>query len=117
MKIAQPKPIAAVTAIWPMRLNQPVNHPQAGLPSLDDQPAPRDRDRPALVEGDAVRRQASRQDRDDRERDGEVLEATHAPEELLCVAELVELAGVVVDAMRSGTHSYLAFMRVANRVV
>ena len=37
MKIAQPKPIAAVTAIWPSRLNQPVNQPQAGLPSFDDQ--------------------------------------------------------------------------------
>src|SRR2546423_11295286 len=37
MKIAHPKPIAAVTAIWPMRLNQPVNHPQAGLPSFDAQ--------------------------------------------------------------------------------
>ena len=29
--------MAAVTAIWPTRLNQPVNQPQAGLPSLDDQ--------------------------------------------------------------------------------
>ena len=37
MKIAQPKPIAAVTAIWPIRLNQPVNQPQPGLPSFDDQ--------------------------------------------------------------------------------
>src|SRR5204863_8285396 len=37
MKMAHPKPIAAVTAIWPMRLNQPVNQPQAGLPSFDAQ--------------------------------------------------------------------------------
>ncbi len=29
--------MAAVTAICPIRLNQPVNHPQAGLPSFDDQ--------------------------------------------------------------------------------
>jgi len=29
--------IAAVTAIWPTRLNHPVNQPQAGLPSFDDQ--------------------------------------------------------------------------------
>ena len=36
-KIASPYPIAAVTAIWPIRLNQPVNQPQAGLPSFDDQ--------------------------------------------------------------------------------
>ena len=35
--MAQPKPIAAVTAIWPIRLNQPVNHPHPGLPSFDDQ--------------------------------------------------------------------------------
>jgi hypothetical protein len=37
MKVAAPKSIAAVTAIWPMRLNQPVNQPHAGLPSRDDQ--------------------------------------------------------------------------------
>src|SRR5215470_16735457 len=37
MKIAQPNPIAAVTAIWPTRLNQPVNQPHAGLPSFEDQ--------------------------------------------------------------------------------
>ena len=29
--------MAAVTAIWPIRLNQPVNQPQAGPPSLDAQ--------------------------------------------------------------------------------
>ena len=29
--------MAAVTAICPTRLNQPVNQPQAGLPSFDDQ--------------------------------------------------------------------------------
>ena len=29
--------MAAVTAIWPMRLNQPVNQPQAGLPSFEAQ--------------------------------------------------------------------------------
>jgi hypothetical protein len=34
-KIARPYPIAAVTAICPTRLNQPVNQPQAGLPSFD----------------------------------------------------------------------------------
>ena len=37
MKIAHPNPIAAVTAIWPIRLNQPVNQPQAGPPSFDAQ--------------------------------------------------------------------------------
>jgi hypothetical protein len=35
--MAQPKPIEAVTAIWPTRLNQPVNQPHPGLPSFDDQ--------------------------------------------------------------------------------
>ena len=35
--MAQPKPIAAVTAICPIRLNQPVNQPQPGPPSFDDQ--------------------------------------------------------------------------------
>ena len=29
--------MAAVTEICPTRLNQPVNHPHAGLPSFDDQ--------------------------------------------------------------------------------
>ncbi len=29
--------MAAVTEIWPTRLNQPVNQPHAGLPSLDAQ--------------------------------------------------------------------------------
>jgi hypothetical protein len=28
--------IAAVTPIWPIRLNQPENQPQAGDPSFDD---------------------------------------------------------------------------------
>jgi len=39
VKIAAPNPIAAVTAIWPTRLNQPVNQPQPGVPpgSFDDQ--------------------------------------------------------------------------------
>src|SRR6185312_11066530 len=35
--VAAPKSIAAVTAIWPTRLNQPVNQPHPGLPSRDDQ--------------------------------------------------------------------------------
>ena len=30
-------PMAAVTATWPMRLNQPVAQPQPGLPSFDAQ--------------------------------------------------------------------------------
>ena len=52
----------------------------------DEQPAPRHRDRAALVEGDVVRRQAAREDRDDREADREVLEPAHRAEELLGVA-------------------------------
>src|SRR5690349_17453950 len=37
MNSAHPNPIAAVTAICPIRLNQPVNQPHAGLPSFDAQ--------------------------------------------------------------------------------
>src|SRR5438445_11834405 len=37
MKVEHPEAIAAVTAIWPTRLNQPVNQPHAGLPSFDAQ--------------------------------------------------------------------------------
>ena len=36
-KSASPYPIAAVTAIWPMRLNHPVAQPQPGLPSFEAQ--------------------------------------------------------------------------------
>ena len=35
--VASPYPIAAVTAICPIRLNQPVNQPHAGLPSFEAQ--------------------------------------------------------------------------------
>ena len=65
----------------------------------DDEPAPGDRDRPALPERDVVRGQTAGEDRDDREADREVLEPAHPPEELLGIAELVEdllvLRGVV----------------------
>jgi hypothetical protein len=37
VKIAAPYWMAEVTAIWPTRLNQPVNQPQAGPPSLEAQ--------------------------------------------------------------------------------
>ncbi len=60
------------------------------LMSADEQPAPRDRDRAAVLERDGVRGQAPREDRDDREADGEVAEPTHGAEELLRVAQLVE---------------------------
>ena len=56
----------------------------------DEQPAPRDGDRAAVLEGDRVRGQAPREDRDDREADGEVAEPSHGAEELLRVAQLVE---------------------------
>ena len=57
----------------------------------DDQPAPGDRYRAAVVECDEVRRQAAGEDRDDRERDGEVREAAHLAEQHLGIAETVEL--------------------------
>jgi hypothetical protein len=50
----------------------------------------------AVVERDEVRRQATGEDRDDRERDGEVREAAHLAVEHLRVAELVERVLVVV---------------------
>ena len=56
----------------------------------DDQPAPGDGDRAAVVERDEVGGQAPRQDRDDREADGEVLEPAHRTEQLLRVAHPVE---------------------------
>jgi hypothetical protein len=56
----------------------------------DEQPAPGDRDRPAVVERDVVRGQAAGEDRDDREGDREVLEPAHRAEELLRIAETVE---------------------------
>src|SRR5262249_19875441 len=75
----------------------------------DEQPAPRDRDRAALVEADRVRGEAPRKDRDDREGDGEVLESAHGAEELLGVAEAVELGLVVLVATYrwSGAQSHL----------
>ena len=56
----------------------------------DDRPAPRDRDRAAVVPRLVVGREAAREDRDDRERDREVLEAAPAAVQLLLVAELGE---------------------------
>ena len=55
-----------------------------------EQPSPRHGDRPALAECDVVRGEASRQDRNDREGDREVLKPAHRAEQLLRVAELVE---------------------------
>src|SRR5579863_2521097 len=49
----------------------------------------------------AVQRQASRENRNDRERDREVREATHAPIQLLGVAHLVELFDVALHLRRS----------------
>jgi len=56
----------------------------------DEQPAPGDRDRAAALEGDVVRGEAPRENRDDREGDREVLEPSHRAEELLGVAEPVQ---------------------------
>ena len=63
----------------------------------DQRPAPGDRDRAAVVPRLAVGREAPGQDRDDRERDREVLKAAPAAVELLLVAQLGEplLVGVV----------------------
>ena len=57
---------------------------------------PRDRDRAAVVDAGAERREAAGQDRDDRERDREVGEAGPGPVQLLLVAELGEVLLVLV---------------------
>src|SRR4029079_15092023 len=51
----------------------------------DDRPSPRDRDRAPVFPRLVVGREAAREDRDDRERDGEVLEAAPAAAQLLLV--------------------------------
>src|SRR6185312_13451041 len=66
----------------------------------DEQPAPGDGDRAAELERDEVRRQAAREDRDDRERDREVREPAHLAVQDLRVAELVEQAFVVLRLHR-----------------
>ena len=70
-----------------------------GAEAADQQPAPRDGDRPAVVERDEIGRQAAREDRDDREGDREVAEAAHGPIELLGVAEFVQELLVLVQLM------------------
>ncbi len=83
----------------------------------DEQPAPGYDHGPASLEADPIRRQAPREDRDDRERDGEVPEPAHRAEELLRVAELVEglfvLRGAILAGRGSGTHaaSFALLMR------
>ena len=76
----------------------------------DEQPAPRDGDRAALLEGDVVRGQAAREDRDDREADREVLEPAHRAEELLRVAELVEDLLVLRGVDRTGAGAGVSLM-------
>ena len=62
----------------------------------DERPAERHLRRSAHHEAVRVERHGAGQDRDDRERDREVREAAHRPEQLLGVAERVQLAGIVV---------------------
>ena len=61
-----------------------------GAHEPDEEPAPGHRDGTTLTVRDHVRREASREDRDDGERDREVLEPSHRAEELLRVAQSVE---------------------------
>src|ERR1022692_204953 len=92
MKKAAPKSIPAVTATWPMKLNQPVNQDQAGEQrhAPDAEPAPDDDRRTAEVHAEVEQSQAARQDRDDGERDGEVRESRHPPHEFLGIAQPVQ---------------------------
>ncbi len=57
----------------------------------DAEPAPDDDRRAAEIHAEVEQGQAAGQDRDDGERDGEVREARHPPDEFLGVAELVQL--------------------------
>ena len=66
----------------------------------DQRPAPGDRDRPAVVPRLPVGGEAPGQDRDDRERDREVLKAAPAAVELLLVAELGEPLLVAIAGAR-----------------
>src|SRR5262249_28225847 len=72
------------------------------------QPAPRDRDRAAALEGDVVRGEAAREDRDDREADREVLKSPHRAEELLRVAKLVQRLLVVRQFDLTGSSTLTA---------
>ncbi len=67
----------------------------------DDDPAPHDDHGAAVGHAEVVEGEAPRQNRDDRERHREVGEAAHPPAELLRVAQLVELGGVVVEDGRA----------------
>ena len=65
----------------------------------DDDPTPDEVDRASVAHTEIEERQAARQYRDDRERDGEVRESAHTSAELLGVSECMELCGVVVDGV------------------
>ena len=78
----------------------------------DQQPAPRDGDRAAALERDVVRRQAAGEDRDDRERDREVLEPAHRAEELLRVAEPVQHLLVLGDVGAARSRWFAAHARL-----
>jgi hypothetical protein len=68
----------------------------------DDRPAPHDDGRAAGVHAEPVEGQAAAQDRNDRERDGEVREARHAPAQLLGVAQLVQPLLVTAGVANGG---------------
>ncbi len=68
----------------------------------DERPAPGDQRGAAGVHPGSVEGQAAGQDRDDRERDGEVREAGHVPAKFLRVAHLVQAALVGADRCGCG---------------
>ena len=76
----------------------------------DEEPAPAHGDRAALAERDVVGGQTPREDRDDRERDREVLEPAHRAEELLRVAESVQSL-LVVEIVRCPALAHLDLPR------
>src|SRR5437762_8338228 len=68
-------------------------------------PADRVDHRPRQLEAVAVEQHGAGEDRDDRERDGEVGEAAHLAEELLRVAQPSEIPRVLLEELLARRHS------------
>ncbi len=77
----------------------------------DDHPSPGDGDRLAPLEREIERRQAAREDRDDREADREVPERAHRAKQLLRVAKPVQGPLVVCQMDTAGSRCVAAHAR------
>src|SRR5205814_8958524 len=65
----------------------------------DERPAHGVRQRTSELEAVSEKQHRTGEDRDDRERDGEIREAAHLAEELLAVSEPLEIARVLADLL------------------